>query len=205
VNTALSLASLAAGLLFGLSLIVVLGVQNLFVLRQGALCEHVGTVVAVCSISDVVLIGLGVGGAGAVLAAAPALMSAVRIGGATVLLAYGGLAARRSLRAQSLPLAATPPSARASVLAATIAITWLNPAVYLDTVVLLGSVANARPGEQWWFGLGSALASVLWFAALGYGARLLGPLMGRPKTSRLLDGLVAVVMAFTAARVLVLR
>ncbi len=200
-----SFASVAAGLLFGLSLIVVIGAQNLFVLRQGAIREHVGTVVAVCSLSDVVLIALGVGGAGAALTAAPALMSIVRIGGAVALLAYGGLAARRSLRAQPALTGARAPSARAGVLAAAVAITWLNPAVYLDTVVLLGSLANARPGEQWWFGLGAALASVLWFASLGYGARLLGPLLCRPNALRLLDALVALIMAFTAARVLLLR
>ena len=95
-----------------------------------------------------------------------------------------------------------PPAPRANVIAVCLAFTWLNPAVYLDTVVLLGSVANARPGHQWWFGAGAAIASVLWFAAIGFGARLLGPVLRHPQAWRVLEAGVAVVMVVTALRVL---
>jgi L-lysine exporter family protein LysE/ArgO len=196
--------ALVSGLAFGLSLIVAIGAQNSFVIRQGALRAHVATVVAICSLSDVALIAAGVAGAGAVLQAAPAAMSAVRIAGAAALLAYALFAARRARRpgTGAARESATAPSARRGVIAATLAFTWLNPAVYLDTVVLLGSVANSRPGHAWVFGAGAALGSVAWFCALGFGARLLSPLLRRPGAWRALDGFVAAVMTVTAVRVL---
>jgi L-lysine exporter family protein LysE/ArgO len=206
--SAASLTSVSAGLGFGLSLIVAIGPQNAYVLRQGALREHVPTVVAICSASDVLLIVVGIAGAGAVLTAQPSLLDVIRVAGAAVLVVYGALAARRALTppGHDDEPATTPPLPlplpRASVIAACLAFTWLNPAVYLDTVVLLGSVANARPGHQWWFGAGAAVASVLWFAAIGFGARLLRPVLRRPRAWRVVDAGVAIVMAVTALRVL---
>jgi len=192
-----------AGLLFSLSLIVAIGAQNAYVLRQGARRAHVGTVVFICAASDVVLIAAGVAGVGAVVAVQPQLLMLVRGAGAALLLAYGVLAARRALsRARDSLVAGEAGATRRTVIATTLGFTWLNPAVYLDTLVLLGSVASAHPGSRWWFGAGAATASVAWFIGLGFGARLLAPLLRRPLAWRLLDAFVALVMAITAVRTL---
>jgi L-lysine exporter family protein LysE/ArgO len=127
----------------------------------------------------------------------------VRVGGAAFLFGYGALAARRAARPVTpVPAGARTATSVAAAVGACLAFTWLNPAVYLDTVVLLGSVAQSRPGRQWWFGAGAALASLLWFAALGFGARLLGPVFHRPGAWRVLDSGVAVIMVATGIRVL---
>jgi L-lysine exporter family protein LysE/ArgO len=194
-SSSAGLAALA-GLGLGLSLIVAIGAQNAFVLRQGLRLEHVGAVVAVCAASDAVLICAGVLGAGALLLAHPDLLTAVCFGGAAFLLTYGVLAARRALRPADV-LAADASGVRTG-LAVTVltclALTWLNPHVYLDTVVLLGSLSATHGGDRWWFGVGAATGSVLWFAALGFGARLLRPVFARPAAWRVLDVLIAVVM-----------
>ena len=197
------LSAFISGLVFGLSLIVAIGAQNAFVLRQGALRQHVPTIVAICAVSDAILIAAGVAGAGAALSGRPWLLTSVRVLGAAALLAYAAFAARRALdRSTAIDTAFPSASSRPAVIAACMAFTWLNPAVYLDTVVLLGSVANSRPGRQWWFGGGATLGSVVWFAALGFGAALLGPVLKRPRAWRALDGFVAVIMTVTAVRVL---
>ena len=183
-----------SGLLFGLSLIVAIGAQNAFVLRQGLRGEHVALVVAVCAVSDAVLIALGVAGAGALLRGAPAVVDAVRIGGAAFLLGYAALAARRAWRPGALHATGGDAATLRATLAATLALTWLNPHVYLDTVVLLGSVAAAHGDGRWWFGLGAACGSVLWFTGLGFGARLLRRPFAKPAAWRALDGGVALVM-----------
>jgi L-lysine exporter family protein LysE/ArgO len=194
-------AAFVSGLLFSFSLIVAIGAQNAYVLRQGALREHVATVVAICAASDIVLIAAGVAGMGTVVADSPAVMTVVRAAGAALLLAYGAVAARRALVASrgSLGTAAAGASRR-RVIALTLSFTWLNPAVYLDTLILLGSVASAHPGSHWWFGAGAGTASIAWFVALGFGARLLTPLLYRPRTTRVIDAFVAVVMTITALR-----
>jgi L-lysine exporter family protein LysE/ArgO len=203
MNTSVAGTDLLAGLGFGLSLIVAIGAQNMFVLRQGALRQHVPIVVAICAASDAVLIAAGVAGAGAALAGRHWLLTTVRILGAAALFAYAARAAGRALSGPPIATDAGPRRAsRTAVIGACLAFTWLNPAVYLDTVVLLGSVANARPGHQWWFGGGAALASILWFGALGFGARLLAPALRRPGAWRTLDAFVAVIMAGAALRVL---
>jgi L-lysine exporter family protein LysE/ArgO len=193
-----------AGLGFGLSLIVAIGAQNAFVLRQGLRREHVLPVVLVCALSDAVLILLGIAGAGAVIEAAPIVLTIVRFAGAAFLLVYGLLAARRALRPTALT--ADGPAVRAS-LAATVgtilALTWLNPHVYLDTVVLLGSIANTHGEGRWWFGVGAVLGSVIWFTAVGYGARLLQPVFARPAAWRVLDAVIAVVMVALAVSLVV--
>ena len=190
----MDLLAALAGLGFGLSLIVAIGAQNAFVLRQGLRGEHVALVVAVCAISDAILIALGVAGAGALLRGAPGVVDAVRIGGAAFLLGYAILAARRAWRPGALHAAPVGTSGRRPTLLAALALTWLNPHVYLDTVVLLGSVAAAHGDARWWFGLGAACGSVLWFAGLGFGARLLRRPFARPAAWRALDGAVALVM-----------
>jgi L-lysine exporter family protein LysE/ArgO len=192
-----------SGLLFSLSLIVAIGAQNAYVLRQGARREHVGTVVVICAASEMVLIAAGVAGVGAAVSQSPTLLTVTRAGAAALLLAYAALAARRMLaRAPSEAAADRSGGSRGSVLAATLGFTWLNPAVYIDTLVLLGSVANSHPDSRWWFGAGAALASAGWFLGLGSAATLLNPLLRRPQAPRLLDAFVAAVMTVTALRVL---
>ena len=199
MSSSAGLAALA-GLGLGLSLIVAIGAQNAFVLRQGLRLEHVGAVVAVCAASDAVLICAGVLGAGALLLAHPDLLTVVCFGGAAFLLAYGAMAARRALRPADT-LAADASGVRTG-LAVTVltclALTWLNPHVYLDTVVLLGSLSATHRADRWWFAAGAATGSVLWFAALGFGARLLRPVFARPTAWRVLDVLIAVVMTALA-------
>jgi len=191
-----ALLAALAGLTFGLSLIVAIGAQNAFVLRQGLLREHRGIVVAVCAASDIVLIALGVGGAGALLAAAPALAEAVRLAGAAFLLGYAAVAVRRAWRGGTGADAVASGGGRGplAVLLTTLALTWLNPHVYLDTVVLAGTAAGAHGEERWWFAAGMACGSVLWFGALGYGSATLRPLFAAPAAWRLLDGAIAAVM-----------
>jgi L-lysine exporter family protein LysE/ArgO len=193
------LLAAASGLALGLGLIVAIGAQNAFVLRQGLRLEHVAAVVAVCTASDLVLITAGVLGAGAVLTRVPWLVPVVALAGAAFLLGYAVLAGRRALRPGALRTDAA--GARAG-LAATVgnclALTWLNPHVYLDTVVLLGSTASTYGRERWAFGAGAGLGSVVWFAALGFGARLLRPVFARPAAWRALDAAIALVMAALA-------
>ncbi len=186
-----------AGLGLGLSLIIAIGAQNAFVLRQGLRREHVLLVVAICAISDLALIAVGIGGGGLLFTALPWLVQVVRWVGAAFLLLYGLLAARRALRPSALGTDHAAPPKTASTLAVALtclALTWLNPHVYLDTVVLLGSVASTHGQARWAFGAGAGLGSILWFSALGFGARLLGPLFARPIAWRVLDAVIAVVM-----------
>ena len=198
MSTAL-LAAAAAGLGLGLSLIVAIGAQNAFVLRQGLRGEHVAAVVAVCLLSDVVLIAAGVGGAGALVTRAPDVLTVVCFAGAAFLLVYGLMAARRALRPGALLTDAAGGRTRTTVAVSTaLALTWLNPHVYLDTVVLLGSLASTYDDRRWWFGGGAALGSIVWFVGLGYGARLLRPVFARPAAWRVLDAVIAVVMVALA-------
>lgn len=199
------LVAVLAGLGLGLSLIVAIGAQNAYVLRQGLRREHVLAVVLICALSDLLLIGLGVAGAGFVFDRVPWLTTAVRFAGAAFLLVYAILAARRALRpAKGLDAADTPArTTLAVVITTSLALTWLNPHVYLDTVVLLGSIASTHGDDRWWFGLGAGVASVAWFTALGVGARLLAPVFARPLAWRILDGLIAVVMLAIAISLVV--
>ncbi|MEV0332428.1 LysE/ArgO family amino acid transporter [Nocardia sp. NPDC050717] len=201
-----SSAALAAlsGLGFGLSLIVAIGAQNAFVLRQGIRGLHVLPVIAVCAVSDIVLIAAGVAGFGTIVEAMPALLTVARYAGAAFLLGYAVLAVRRALSSSTLIAegAGATVAVGASVLTC-LALTWLNPHVYVDTVVLLGSFAStyAAP-ERWFLAAGAMLASVLWFLALGYGARRLAPLFARPLAWRILDSVIAAIMLALAAGLL---
>jgi L-lysine exporter family protein LysE/ArgO len=189
-----------AGLGLGLSLIVAIGAQNAFVLRQGLRREHIVPVIVICAASDAVLIALGVGGAGWVFGQVPWLVEVVRYAGALFLLAYGVLAARRALKPQALAAASGEEKGMslAAAVGTVLALTWLNPHVYLDTVVLLGSVASTHGELRWAFGGGAMVASVLWFTALGLGARLLAPVFAKPLAWRILDGIIAIVMVVLA-------
>ncbi|MBG7696738.1 LysE family transporter [Streptomyces sp. MC1] len=190
-----ALTAAAAGFGTGLSLIVAIGAQNAFVLRQGVRRDAVLAVVGICALSDAALIALGVGGVGAVVVAWPGALRAIGIVGGVFLLCYGALAARRVLRpGTGLRAEGEAAGSRRRAVLTCLVMTWLNPHVYLDTVFLLGSLAADRGPLRWTFGLGAAFASLCWFAALGFGARLLGRFLARPGAWRVLDGLVALTM-----------
>lgn len=181
------------GLFTGLSLIVAIGAQNAFVLRQGLTLQHIGSVVLVCIAGDVLLINAGVAGVGAIISNHATLLDLLRWAGAAYLVWFGirSLAAARHPRT----LAASPATSRGSVVGAALAITFLNPHVYLDTVLMLGNVANQQGvAGRWWFAAGACVGSITWFATIGYGARLAAPLMSRPATWRILDLLIGATM-----------
>ncbi|WP_120339898.1 LysE/ArgO family amino acid transporter [Cryobacterium soli] len=186
------------GLVTGLSLIIAIGAQNAFVLRLGIEGRNrvIAPVVIICALSDAALILAGVLGMGALVQAAPVAMVVVRMLGAAFLVVYGLWAARRALRPGTLVVTGASGGTGMRVAVGTVlALTWLNPHVYLDTVLFLGSVASQQgPAERWWWVGGAMLASVLWFTALGFGARLLRPIFARPGAWRVLDGAIAVVM-----------
>ncbi|WP_151084134.1 LysE/ArgO family amino acid transporter [Nocardioides cynanchi] len=198
------LDALVAGLLTGLSLIVAIGAQNAFVLRQGMLRQYVGPVVVICAVSDLVLILAGVAGIGALVQHAPTALTVVRWLGVAFLTAYGVRSLWRARHAGALtPTGPEEPRLRGAVLQAT-ALTWLNPHVYLDTVLLLGSIAaHDGPTDKWWFAAGACLGSIVWFSGLGYGARLLSPVLTRPRAWQVLDvliGLTMLAIAWSLAR-----
>ncbi|WP_025132784.1 LysE/ArgO family amino acid transporter [Leucobacter sp. PH1c] len=192
---------LLVGLGSGLSLIVAIGAQNAFVLRQGIRREHVLPVVLICGLTDALLETLGVAGIGFLIERAPVVLELVRWGGVVFLLWYAWSAARRALRPAVLVAEDGSAGSLKRTILACLAITYLNPHVYLDTVVLMGSIGNAQgdPG-RWWFALGGAIASIGWFFLLGYGARALTRFFATPRSWRILDGVVAVIMLVIAAR-----
>jgi L-lysine exporter family protein LysE/ArgO len=186
-----------------LSLIVAIGAQNAFVLRQGLARRYVGVVVAICALSDALLILAGVSGIGAVVRDHPTALTVLRWVGAAYLLGYGVLSLLRLRRPQALDAAEARAGSLRSAVVTTLALTYLNPHVYLDTVLMLGSIANQHgdPG-RWWFAAGAAAGSIVWFTALGYGARAASPVLARPVTWRILDLLIGVVMIALAVRLL---
>ncbi|OMB81440.1 L-lysine exporter [Mycolicibacterium conceptionense] len=182
------------GFLTTMALIAAIGAQNAFVLRQGIRGEHIVAVIALCTVSDLILIAAGIAGVGAVITAHPDAMTVAKFGGAAFLIGYGVLAARRAFRPSTLNPSERTPARLAEVLVTCLALTWLNPHVYLDTVVLLGSLANEHREQRWLFGAGAVAASALWFTGLGLGARRLAGLFATPTTWRILDGVIAVMM-----------
>ena len=192
---------LLTGLLTGLTLIVAIGAQNAYVLRQGLAREHVGVVVAVCAVSDLVLILAGVAGIGTIVEQAPWALTVVRWLGVAFLTWYAVSSLRRARRSESLHAAGARSTSARGALGRAVALTWLNPHVYLDTVLLLGTVANHEgPTGRWWFALGASLGSLLWFGGLGYGARLASGVLARPRAWQVLDVAIGVLMLAIAAR-----
>jgi L-lysine exporter family protein LysE/ArgO len=192
-----SFSHFLAGLGLGPSLIVAIGAQNAYLLRQGLRREHVLPVVIVCAASDVTLYVVGAAGFGALTRAAPWLIDWARWLGAAFIIGYGLLAARRASRPSRPALQASEDSnatAAGGVVLTALALTWLNPHVYLDTVLLAGSVAAAQGAGRWSFVLGASVASIAWFVALGYGARGLSRWLRSPRAWRVLDGVIAVTM-----------
>ena len=190
------------GLLTGLSLIIAIGAQNAYVLRQGLRRSHVGAVVTVCTVSDYALIIGGVAGIGVIVQHADWALQAVRWFGVAFLAWYGLASAWRARRpASSLSAARGDSAGRTAVVRRAVALTWLNPHVYLDTVVLLGSIANAHAGAgRWWFAAGTCVASTLWFAGLGFGARYAAGLLATPRAWQVLDLLIAATMLGIAVK-----
>jgi L-lysine exporter family protein LysE/ArgO len=197
------LGACVEGFLLGAGLIIAIGAQNAFVLRQGLIRRHVFAVATVCSLSDIVLIAAGVAGLGALVEAAPALLGVVTLAGAAFVAAYGVLAFRRALRPAALTATRTSETSLGATIATCLALTFLNPHVYLDTVVLIGALSASHGGQgAIAFGAGAALSSVLWFYGLGFGARLAAPIFARPQAWRVLDVSIAVVMWTIAARLI---
>ncbi|MEV4624936.1 LysE/ArgO family amino acid transporter [Micromonospora sp. NPDC049523] len=195
------LTSTLAGFTASIALIAAIGAQNAFVLRQGLRRQHVLAVVLTCAVSDALLIAVGIAGLGAVIADQPLVAGTIRWVGAAFLLCYALFAARRALRPGRLTPTDREPVALRTTIAMCLAFTYLNPHVYLDTVLLLGSVANQHD-NRWLFGSGAVLASAVWFTALGFGAHRLAPALSRPNAWRILDALVATLMTALALSLL---
>lgn len=197
-------SAFAAGFALSFSLILAIGAQNAFVLRQGLRREHVLLVCLTCAVSDALLIAAGVAGFASATARLSWLEPVLRFGGAAFLLWYAARSLRSALQSQHAALepAAGGSRSAAKILAATLAFTWLNPHVYLDTLVLLGSISSQYEGQRPLFAAGAMLASFTFFFALGFGARLLRPVFANPRAWRLLDGLVGLCMLAIALHLL---
>lgn len=187
---------------FGLSisLIMAIGAQNAFVLRQGLKQEHVLAVVLACALSDAILISVGVFAFTSISKLLPGIVPVMRWGGAAFLLAYGALAFRNAWRGgEKLEAGRNGNTSLRRVLLTVLALTWLNPHVYLDTVALIGSISAGFPGRQQAFAAGAILASFTFFFSLGYGARLLQPFFAKPLSWRILDVGIGLIMWSIAA------
>ena len=191
----------AQGLFLSLGLIVAIGAQNAFVLRQGLRREHVGSVVAFCAVADALLITAGVFGMAQALGDRPMLARALALGGAAFLAVYGWRALKRARQLSALDVTASGQSlSRWAALAQAAGFTLLNPHVYLDTVLLVGSIGAQQPSPlQGWFAAGASTASLLWFSALGFGARWLAPWFARPRAWQVLDALIGLTMCLLSA------
>lgn len=191
------------GLSVGLSLILAIGAQNAFILRQGLRDEHVFWLCLTCAVSDAVLIAVGVSSFQKIAALSPMIDPAMRFAGAAFLIWYGARSAMSALRSnEALVVGAGAGTTLRSALLTCLALTWLNPHVYLDTVVLLGTISTQFPGQQTAFALGAMTGSFLFFFSLGYGAAWLRPLFARPSAWRALEATIALVMWVIAARLL---
>lgn len=195
------LTAAATGFVIGFSLILAIGAQNAFVLRQGLMQAHVFWICLTCALSDAALIAVGVAGAGSIVTAFPSAIEVLTWGGALFLVLYGALSLRRAFRTDALRAAECGTGSLRLALATCLALTWLNPHVYLDTIGLIGAVSTGFPGVhgKLAYGLGAILASFVFFFGLGYGARLLAPLFARPRTWPILDAGIALVMWGIAA------
>lgn len=187
------------GLLTGLSLIIAIGAQNAFVIRQGLTKQHVFLVVAICAIADAVLIFLGIAGLGALISGLPWLLEIIRWFGVAYLTWFAIRSIMSLVKNQSMDASGGQRLSRKKVIAAVLGFTLLNPHVYLDTVILLGSIGNQFGADRWFFATGAAVGSVLWFSALGFGARSAAGLMSKPIFWKILDLIIATVMLSIAA------
>ena len=194
-----SISAALSGFFLGASLIIAIGAQNAFILRQGLLRSHVFVLCLICALSDALLIAAGVAGLGTLVSQSPMLINAVSLGGMLFLGTYAFMAFKRALHPGAMQTGNPEPLGLKAAVATCLAFTFLNPHVYLDTVVLLGSLSSAYVGaDRVAYGAGAAIASFVWFFGLGYGARLLQPLFAKPAAWRVLDVLIGIVMALLA-------
>ena len=182
------------GLLTGLSLIIAIGAQNAFVIRQGLAKSHVLLVVVICAASDALLIFLGTGGLGAVIQSQPRALEIIRWFGVAYLTFFGLNTLRKVFRPGALSIEGETSISRKAAIVSVLGFTFLNPHVYLDTVILLGSISNQFHSDRWYFALGAAIGSILWFSALGFGARAASRFMTKPIFWKVLDYIIANVM-----------
>ncbi len=191
-------SSVATGFTTGAGLIVCIGSQNAFVLRQGLLRRHTGTIALVCIVSDILLILAGISGLGFIVNTFPGMIEFIRYSGALFLGVNAVMAIQRVWHSkETLAPSSTTPHSRRKIIATSLGYTWLNPHVYLDTVFMLGSLSMSYQGMgKWQFGIGAMLASVVWFISISYGARLLIPMFSNRNAWRILDALIAVIMSY---------
>lgn len=191
--------SFIPGFFTGLSLIVAIGAQNAFVIRQGLTKKHVLLVVTICAVADAALIALGIAGLGAIISGLPWLLEVIRWFGVAYLSWFGARSIMSAFKNESMDASGAQSLSKGKVVAAVLGFTLLNPHVYLDTVILVGSVANQFGQDRWAFGIGAMFASVVWFFSIGFGARAASGLMSKPIFWRILDSLIACVMFGIAA------
>jgi L-lysine exporter family protein LysE/ArgO len=182
------------GFFAGLGLIVAIGAQNAFVIRQGLSRQHVFVVVAICAIADASLIALGIAGLGAIIQGLPWLLEGVRWFGVAYLTWFGIKSVRSAFKNEAMDASGTQTTSLKKAVLAVVGFTFLNPHVYLDTVILLGSISNQFADDRWIFGFGAMTASLVWFSAIGFGAHAASRFMSKPIFWRVLDSLIAVVM-----------
>jgi L-lysine exporter family protein LysE/ArgO len=182
------------GFFAGLGLIVAIGAQNAFVIRQGLSRQHVFVVVAICAIADATLIALGIAGLGAIIQGLPWLLEGVRWFGVAYLTWFGIQSIRSAFKNEAMDTSGAQTTSLKKSVLAVLGFTFLNPHVYLDTVILLGSISNQFADDRWIFGFGAMTASIVWFSAIGFGARAASRFMSKPIFWRVLDSLIAVVM-----------
>jgi L-lysine exporter family protein LysE/ArgO len=182
------------GFLTGLSLIIAIGAQNAFVIRQGLTKKHVLLVVAICAISDALLILLGVAGLGALISGLPWLLEVIRWFGVAYLTWFGIRSLLSAFKTQTLDASGAQSASAKTVVLSVLGFTFLNPHVYLDTVILLGSIGNQFGQDKWWFALGGSVASILWFSSIGFGAKAASRFMSKPIFWKVLDSVIAAVM-----------
>jgi L-lysine exporter family protein LysE/ArgO len=192
-----------SGFALGASLIIAIGAQNAFILRQGLIRSHVFVLCLICALSDALLIAAGVAGLGTLVSRSPMLIAVVTLGGAVFLASYAVMAFRRALKPAAMVSGAPESMGLKAAVLTCLAFTFLNPHVYLDTVVLLGSLSAAFEGvERLAYGIGAAISSFVWFFGLGYGARFLAPLFAKPAAWRILDVIIGLVMTLLALSLL---
>jgi L-lysine exporter family protein LysE/ArgO len=182
------------GLFTGLSLIIAIGAQNAFVIRQGLTRRYVFTVVAICTVIDASLIALGIGGLGAAISGLPWLLEVIRWFGVAYLTWFGIKSAISATKSQTLDPTGVESKSAGKVIATVVTLSLLNPHVYLDTVIFVGGVGNTFGDNRWYFALGAMLASLIWFTSIGYGAKAASRFMSKPIFWKILDGVIAVVM-----------
>ena len=190
--------ALLPGLLTGFSLIMAIGAQNAFLIRQGLTKKHVPLVVAICAVSDALLIFAGIGGLGLAVSKLPTLLEVVRWFGVAYLLWFAFKSAKSAFKTEQLNAGTGQSGSLKQVVITTLALTYLNPHVYLDTVIFLGSIGNQFGENRWFFATGAAAASIIWFSLVGFGAKAAAGIMAKPIFWRVLDSLIAIVMVSIA-------